>query len=436
MSHRCGVVLLLCSLTHTLTAASADQVHKRFQFAPGKTAEGFTLVAVDAVYTKQRGFGFEESAGIRIFDRGDDNPLHAGFCTSEKPFFFSIDLPEGNYRVTVTLGDKEGESTTTVKSELRRLMLEHVHTAAGEFVTRSFIVNIRTPKIGTGGQVSLKAPRETVEGAWNWDSRLTLEFNDKRPCLCALEIEKVQVPTIYILGDSTVCDQPKEPYGSWGQMLPRFFKPNIAVANHAESGETLRSSTSAHRLEKVLADLKPGDYVLIQFGHNDMKSKLPDAPQVYQATLKHWVQLIKQKNGIPVLITSMNRHRFEGNTVVNSLAQYPEMVRQAAADEKVALIDLNVMSKSLYEAFGPVAAVQLFKHNSPDDKKFDGTHHSPYGAYELAKCVIEGLKSARPELAPHVAEDVDTFDPSKPDAADHFLVPPSPGYTNQRPLGD
>jgi hypothetical protein len=133
---------------------------------------------------------------------------------------------------------------------LRRLMLERVETAPGKFVTRSFTVNIRTPAIAGEGEVRLKDREKTTEW-WAWDEKLTLEFNNSHPAVCAIEIKRIEVPTIYLLGDSTVCDQPLEPYNSWGQMLTRFFQPGIAIANHAESGEVAAQFSGAHRLDKV-----------------------------------------------------------------------------------------------------------------------------------------------------------------------------------------
>src|SRR5204862_3580199 len=134
--------------------------------------------------------------------------------------------------------------------------------------------------------------REKASEAWAWDEKLTLEFNNARPAVCAIEIARTDdVPTIYLLGDSTVCDQPLEPYNSWGQMLPRFFKPGVAIANHAESGESLKSFTGAHRLDKILSTIKPGDYLFIQFGHNDQKDKTPGAGAftTYKDALKHYI---------------------------------------------------------------------------------------------------------------------------------------------------
>ena len=129
-------------------------------------------------------------------------------------------------------------------------MLENVRTESGKITTRTVIVNVRTPQLASGGEVRLKDRERTTE-IWAWDNKLTLEFSGTRPCLCGLEIEPVSdLPTVFLLGDSTVCDQPREPFASWGQMLPRFFNAEVAVANHAESGESLKSSRSAKRLEK------------------------------------------------------------------------------------------------------------------------------------------------------------------------------------------
>ena len=141
--------------------------------------------------------------------------------------------------------------------------------------------------------------------------------------------------------------------------------------------------------------------MLIQFGHNDMKSKAPDALDQYKNALVRWVQGIKRKGATPVLITSVNRHSFKDGQVTNSLNEYPQIVRDVAGDtqEDVALIDLHAMSKTLYEALGPQESIRLFEHNGDDLSKFDPTHHSPYGAYELAKCVIEGVKENKLELA-------------------------------------
>ena len=296
----------------------------------------------------------------------------------------------------------------------------------------SFIVNIRTPAISTGGEVKLK-PREQTTEVVDWDDKLSLEFDGTHPSVSSIVIEKVDVPTVYVLGDSTVCDQPREPYASWGQMLPRFFKPDIAVANHAESGESIASSNGAHRFEKVMSLIKRGDYLLIQYGHNDMKST---PPEKYKAMLTDWVTQTKAKGATPIVITSMNRHTFQGNEITNSLKEFPEKVREVAKEQNVTLIDLNAMSKALYETLGPEKSILLFEHVGDNLSKFDATHHSPYGAYELAKCVVEGIKNSKLDLAKSIVDDFNSFDPAHPDPVESFHVPPSPSNDTTKPEGN
>jgi len=418
-----------------LSAAEAENTTRKFSFGPGTAPAGFIAVAADATYSEARGFGFEP--GATVVAKAADKPSASGFCTSDKPFYFSVALPEGNYRVTVTLGNPTGESDTTIKAELRRLMLEQVKTAKGEIITRTFVVNTRTPHIdGSPDEVSLK-PREKTMETWAWDNRLTLEFNGAHPCLSRLEIVRADdVPTVYLTGDSTVCDQPREPWASWGQMLTNFFKPDIAVSNHAQSGEALRSSKHGHRFEKIFSTLKKGDYVIIQFGHNDEKEKGEGigAFTSYKTSLIDLVAEVRENGGTPILVTPMHRRTFDDSgKIKNSHGDYPEAVRQVAREKSVALIDLHAMSKDFYEALGAEKSAAAF---STVDGKVDGTHHNAYGAYELAKCIAKGIATAQPELAKHLTGDFSTFDPAKPDPVDTFKIPASPLVSVEKPLGN
>lgn len=392
---------------------------------------GLTLAAGSILAATPLRFDFT-AGGIETYDDVRGFGFEPGFGPSgDRAVLFSARVPEGNYCVTVTLGDPTGTSNTTIKAEQRRLMLENVTTARGEIVTRRFVVNVRTPKIASGGEVKLKE-RERATETLQWDDKLTLEINGARPRVRSIEIEPVSVPTLFLLGDSTVCDQPGEAYASWGQMLTRFFDPSLAVANHAESGESLRSSWHAHRLDKVIATMQPGDWLLIQYGHNDMKEKGPGfgAFENYTTELKQFVAAARKKGGRPVLITSVQRRTFDSEgKIVNSFGDYPDAVRRVAREENVPLIDLNEMSKTLYETLGTEGAKGLF--NDPD-----ATHHCNYGAYELAECVVSGIRAAAPELAKHLTVDAPHFDPAHPDLRATFDVPASPVKNEARPLGN
>lgn len=421
------LVLILCA---GFLAARAQTVLK-FDFGTGKVEKGFTQVSAADVYNTEKGFGFEPNQNVNCLDRNDQNALRSDFCTSDKPFYFSVKVAEGNYKITVTFGDKNERSANTVKAELRRLMLENVETAKGKFRDAIFIVNVRNPNF-PGGAVKLKDREKTLESV-AWDDKLTLEFNGKRPTVNALKIERIEnVRTIFLLGDSTVCDQPREPYASWGQMLTAFFQPVVAVANHAESGESLRSSYGAKRLDKVLSQMKAGDFLLIQYAHNDEKEKGDGvgAFTTYKASLKKFVQETRQKGGIPILVTPMHRRTFDaGGKISNSHGDYPEAVRQVATEEKVALVDLTAMSQDFYEALGKEKSGVAFKEG-------DGTHHSNYGAYELAKMIVGSIKAQNLPLAKYLIKDLPIFDPKKPDSFELFAVPASPLLTDVKPLGN
>jgi lysophospholipase L1-like esterase len=405
--------------------AAAPFTSKTFVFGTAAKASGDAkaVSAADA-YTPAAGYGFESST-----------PTVAAKSAGGAPFFFSFDAPEGNYKVTVTLGG-DAASNTDVRAELRRLMVEPVDVAAGKSVTRTFIVNVRTPNLPDGTQVQLKGPRESVQEGRAWDERITLEFDGSNPEVRSISVQPVNVPTIYILGDSTSCDQMGEPYTSWGQMITNFFKPTVAVANHGESGESVSASIGRKRIDKILSLIKPRDYFIVQFGHNDMKEKAkdPDAPKKYKAGLIDWATKIKAKGATPIIVTPMNRRTFVDGKIVNSLEEYPQLAREAAAETGAVLIDLNAQSAPLYESFGEDGSKVLFEHN-PDFSKVDGTHHSAFGAYEIAKIIVQGLKDNHVPVADQVVDGWKRFDPAHPDKLEDFKVPASASFATDKPFG-
>lgn len=359
-----------------------------------------------------------------------------------KPYFFSVDLPEGNYIVTVVLGSDDNATNTTIRSESRRLMLENVHTTPGTFVTRSFAVNIRNKQIGQNDSVKIKT-REI--GKLNWDNKLTLEINGRHPGLVEMTICKADLPTLFLAGNSTVVDQDNEPWCGWGQMLPGFMNAGIAVANYAESGEAGNSFISAKRFAKILTQMKEGDYLMIEFGHNDQKQKGENrGPYTsYKESLKLMIDETRKKGATPILITPMHRRRFdEDNKVINTLGEYPAAMKQLAREENVTLIDLNAMSKTLYEAWGPEESKKAFVHypagTFPDQNEplEDNTHFNAYGGYQLSKCVLKGLIDNNSPLKEYIAADYKTFDPAHPDDINSFFIPPTPFYSVVKPDGN
>ncbi|MGC3959507.1 MAG: rhamnogalacturonan acetylesterase [Verrucomicrobiota bacterium] len=392
--------------------ADAEQGRYKLSFGNDQARPGWIQMSPTNQYSVESGFGFE-------------NPVHLtggkDFISGDQPFSFSAGLREGNYSVAVTLGGT-ASSELTIKAEARRLMLERVTIAPGGTVTRTFTVNVRRPEFASSGRVKLKK-RELETEMITWDDKLTLEFLGNHPALRALEITPTNVPTIFLTGDSTVCDQPREPWNSWGQMLPRFFGSGIAVANYAQSGESIKSSLGAKRFDKVFSVMKTNDWLLVQFGHNDMKDKATNALATYKSNLKKIVQQARERGATPVLVTSMER---KAGVERDTLAGYPQTVRDVSKEDGVALIDLHATSKVFYRALGPNL-----------DKAFqDGTHHNNYGSYELARCVVEGIRQNVPALAKFLAADVEIFDPAHPDASDRFAMPASPAVDSNKPDGD
>jgi hypothetical protein len=222
--------LVVAGLLAAAGVSAFSQTNLQFAFGSAGAKPGWIQVSATNAFSSQTGYGFEPGADLTGTD----------FLTGKLPFLFSVKVPEGNYAVTVQLGDNATDSVTTVKAEQRRLMLEKIRSHAGTDASRTFIVNVRTAHISDTAKVHLK-PREVQSEILQWDDKLTLEFDGTNPTIRTLTIAPTNVPTVFIAGDSTVCDQPAEPWNSWGQMLPRFLKPDVAVANYAESGESIKS---------------------------------------------------------------------------------------------------------------------------------------------------------------------------------------------------
>jgi lysophospholipase L1-like esterase len=337
------------------------------------------------------------------------------FDNATPPALWECELPEGNYKITLRLGDKHGSSETMVLAEARRLMLEAVTTRLGQTLTRTIVVNVRRPEITPGKSVRLK-PREIGPPLHpNWDDKLSLQFLGNQPRVTSLEIVPTKkIRTVFLLGDSTVTDQIGEEYRAWGQILPCYFQPSVVISNHAESGESLRSTRSSLRFDKVLTQLQQGDYVFLQFGHNDQKEKGDGigAFGSYKTDLKDFTTKIKTRGGLPVLVTSMYRRRFDAKgTLYDTLGDYPETVRQVAHEENLPLIDLHKMSSLVFQSLGVEGSKKAFIHTATIQ---DDTHFSTYGATLLARCVALGIRESVPNLARSLWKDLPKFDPKSP----------------------
>lgn len=420
------------SLSLALAAgiALAEAQTFKFDFTTGKTAAaGYQKVTSQSIYDGNSGYGYD-------FDTQWNG-------RSSEPFFFSVDVPDGNYRVTITLGSKRQAGSTTVRGESRRLYINNVATRKGEFIEKTFIVNKRTPEIADGKSVKIKKREETK---LNWDSKLTLEINGDKPQVKSIAIERVDnVPTVYLCGNSTVVDNDQEPYTGWGQLFTSFFGDGVAIANNAESGLSANTFISGNRLEKIKSTLKAGDYVFVEFGHNDQKQKGAGKGAYYSFaySIKQFIDEARAKGATPVLLTPTRRRHFDENgRVKDTHGDFPAAIREIAARENVALIDLQEMTRVLIETMGEKESAKMFVHypantyrNQPNELK-DNTHFSTFGAYEIAKCVVEGVKKAGLPLAKLINSDYKEFSPAAPDSFDSFKWCLSPFVQVEKPDGN
>ena len=384
--------------------------------AVGQTFD-FDMTKSQPVYNDEAGYGYDV---LPAPDKKNPN----------EPFYFSVKVADGNYRVRVVLGSKKKAGETTVRAEGRRLMVHNCATKKGKTETFEFVVNKRSPQIDEKNRVKLK---DREKGYLAWDDRLTLEFNGDAPVVQSIHIERDdQVPTLYLCGNSTVVDQNNEPWASWGQMITRWFGPEVAISNHAESGLTARTFIGAGRLDKILTTLKAGDYVFVEFGHNDEKEKRPGDGAWYHYTyqLKIFVDQVRKKGAEIVFCTPTQRRQFndDGKSIRNTHGDFPAAMRAVAEREKVLLIDLNGMTTQLYVAVGPEESKHMLVHYPKElygRELADNTHFNPFGAYEVAKCVVMGMKQLDLPVVKYLRPEWQDFDPSQPDDWKSFKWAPS-----------
>ena len=320
-------------------------------------------------------------------------------------------------------------------------MVDKLVLKAGRSQQVVFNVNVRTAKIAgaPAGADTVRLKSREI-GILEWDNKLTLEFNGENPSVRSISIHKIDdVPTVYIAGDSTVVDQDKEPWAAWGQMLPVFFGPGICIANNAESGETIQSFVGERRLAKVESTWRKGDYILIQFAHNDQKS-VP-IPQ-YKKLMERYISDARAAGVTPILVTAMNRRNFNADgTLQMTLGEYPQTTRDVAAEEKVALIDLNAMSKTIFEAMGDAGTLHAFvqypANTFPGQKQEmkDNTHFNSYGAYELARAIVQSIRDQHLPLEPYLRPGIPPFNPAKPLPFAQWSLPMSPAISTVTPYG-
>ncbi len=215
----------------------------------------------------------------------------------------------------------------------------------------------------------------------------------------SLLITKMFSITIYTIGDSTMANRNESSTEQgWGTFLQQFFKDStIVVKNYAVAGRSTKSFIDENRWEEVKSLLKPGDYVFIQFGHNDQKAdqvKLyADPDSAYRENLTLFISETQKEGAFPVLLTSVVRRQFDENGIlINSLGRYPDVVRDLAVKLNVPMIDMEKKSRQLIEQLGVEQSKSFYMVSAGKSK--DNTHFTRKGAIKMAKLATEGINES------------------------------------------
>lgn len=310
-------------------------------------------------------------------------------CSGTAPIKCHFNVAPGNYQVTVDLGSPDKAANTSMSVEARRQVLSAVATGAGQVVRTAATVNVRVPEGQPTGQ------------GGTGTSGLSITFGGSAPAVRSLTVAPASSPmVVYLAGDSTTCDQFYVPYAGWGQALPTRVGSGAVIANYGDSGESSGSFLNNRALFPTVKPLiKSKDLVFIQFGHNDKNT----TATAFRDNLSRMINGVRERGGTPVLVTPPVRRHFNGSTLTRT-AQHvngqgvdlPAVMRSLGRSANVPVIDLTAKSKALVEKLGPSASQPIYLTREAGDN----THFSMYGAGEMAKLVVQGVRELNLPLVP------------------------------------
>ncbi|TWE01777.1 fibronectin type 3 domain-containing protein [Neobacillus bataviensis] len=391
-------LLILASIPAAALQVSAAETTllKKFDFGTPSSPvkEGYLQVSSETAYSAEKGYGFADPSKVSSVDRNTGDEVKSDFITTTETSF-NVDLPNGDYTVTVVAGDEKEGTEFGIKAENIQ-KVQNATMAAGEYMERSFDIALV-------------------------DGQLNIDLTGTNPKLNGLTIEKLperaagELPTVYIAGDSTVqtYDEYWRPQAGWGQMISRFFSSDITFKNHAIGGRSTKTFINEGRLDTVLREIKPNDYFFIQFGHNDATISVPEryaSVPDYKNYLKTYINGARQRGAIPILVTPMGRRDFNPDTgkFNVSFPEYVQGMKEVAEELNVDLVDLSARSVAYYDSIGPEGSLSVFLHLDsgiytafPNGSQ-DNTHFQEYGAIQMARLISEEVKELDISLSSYV----------------------------------
>lgn len=381
-----------------------------FSAAAGENADAVAVSPSD-LYSPEKGYGFvteenfEEQELLRYAEinsgfepapwyRGSDLTVigqddfgcyiakgKEELAPRQLPLRFKCAVPApGNYRVKVTVCPGQDMKDVRIFAG-RRLLHEYaVSCSAGEKLVYELTVNVC--------DIIPRGLEKAVA-----DKTLDLAVTADHPCISRVEVRMLECPVLYIAGDSTVTDQPAEypyapesSYAGWGQMLPCFLKHDIAVSNHSHSGLTTESFRQEGHYSIVEKYAKAGDYLLLQFGHNDQKLDHLKAQEGYRNNLAVYVEECRKKGVHPLIVTPVARNSWRGSdgSYNDLLAEYAQSCLELGKELNVPVLDLHRLSVEFVTGKGREAAKAWFFPS-------DFTHHNDFGALKMAEFICREI---------------------------------------------
>jgi len=220
--------------------------------------------------------------------------------------------------------------------------------------------------------------------------------------------------TVYLAGDSTCANKTsdKRPETGWGEMLQQYFDPaKVKVDNRALNGRSTKSFVDEGHWQKIMNAVKKGDFVFIEFGHNDEKKDKPAiyaSPDDYKANLTRFIKDVRSKGATPILMTPVSRRKFENEVPVKTHGEYPEAAKSVGKTQKVDVIDMESKSAAVLTHYGNEGSRKLFLQLKPGENPNypngveDNTHFNPTGAEEMAKLAVDGIRESKSKLVKYL----------------------------------
>ncbi|RCX20173.1 lysophospholipase L1-like esterase [Anaerobacterium chartisolvens] len=387
-----GAILLSTVILGGMTCMNAVAAvsEYKFDFGNGAAQYGYTKVSASVSYNSARGYGFNTPQNMK-----DVAASGTGVAADAVQFLafgvkstntFNVDLPNGLYEVKVVTGNI---SRVSIAAE----GVFQIMNMTGNCAEDQFQIPV------TDGQLNILATEGKAGTVFT---------------LAAMEIKKLSDnpetnPTIYIGGDSTVCNYyplDSSVQAGWGQMLSNYLdKSTFQIRNIATSGQYARGFRNDGQFEAIMKYIKPGDYFILQFGINDTNSKNNETEQEFKEIMRDMVKQVKAKGATVVLSTPQGRATdFNSSNVHTAVNRwYRHSTVALAGEEDVTLLDLNVLSSSYFTSIGPAAVLRLYMDG-------DTLHPNREGATQLARIVSENIRFSVPEPvpggSPYQAEDM------------------------------